>query len=390
MPVVAVKDNQIILKRKLSTPRYLLRHVNPHDLADGQCYVNGRKNKELNRFFAKTAARSIIEHISEQNPHYGALLKFVYSKCNHGTTNIGRVFNLLRENYMGLESYYALDIYLDANYYGSARQIGDTFKKIPRALFPILSAISKIRPINASCINDLFNADEERTKVAVKLLTYIKDNINTFSNSSLKATLVSGCNNYFMLGGLIACIMEHNLDCVKAIEYANYVITYENAKDIYTTWRDYLRSHKQVQAKYSHKYTKYPKYLVSQHDIAANMVQVLKIDSVALPYFQELEDNEDKQFIMLCPLQSQELAKEGAELKHCVKTYIERVVERKTKVMFLRLKSAPEESHVTVEVYKNAIVQAEGNGRRKVTPIEYKYLVKYAQRKQLELRVHIK
>ena len=129
---------------------------------------------------------------------------------------------------------------------------------------------------------------------------------------------------------------------------------------------------------------------MSQHDIAANMVQVLKIDSVALPYFQELEDNEDKQFIMLCPLQSQELAKEGAELKHCVKTYIERVVERKTKVMFLRLKSAPEESHVTVEVYNNAIVQAEGNGRRKVTPIEYKYLVKYAQRKQLELRVHIK
>ena len=59
---------------------------------------------------------------------------------------------------------------------------------------------------------------------------------------------------------------------------------------------------------------------------------------------------EDEEYLIVAPKESDDLAKEGMELHHCVKSYIDAVSEGRTNILFLRKKEEPEKPFFTIEV----------------------------------------
>lgn len=59
---------------------------------------------------------------------------------------------------------------------------------------------------------------------------------------------------------------------------------------------------------------------------------------------------EDDEYMIIAPEKANDLAKEGLELHHCVKSYIEAVAEGRTNILFLRKKINPDKPFFTIEI----------------------------------------
>lgn len=59
---------------------------------------------------------------------------------------------------------------------------------------------------------------------------------------------------------------------------------------------------------------------------------------------------EESKYCIVVPTESQELVKEGQELRHCVGSYIKRVASGTSFIVFLRHKDEPEKSFTTIEI----------------------------------------
>jgi hypothetical protein len=75
--------------------------------------------------------------------------------------------------------------------------------------------------------------------------------------------------------------------------------------------------------------------------------------------------NENETFVVIAPKIPSDLAAEGIELHHCVKSYINRVTEGSTNIMFIRKREEQDKPFFTVEVSNTgAIEQVHGFGNR--------------------------
>lgn len=63
-------------------------------------------------------------------------------------------------------------------------------------------------------------------------------------------------------------------------------------------------------------------------------------------------------YIFIYPDSTQDIKDEAASQNNCVASYIDKVIDGKCHILFLRKKSKPDESLVTIEVRNNHIVQA--------------------------------
>ena len=61
--------------------------------------------------------------------------------------------------------------------------------------------------------------------------------------------------------------------------------------------------------------------------------------------------------LIKAPDSEEEIRQEGFTLHHCVGTYINRVAEGKTVILFVRKISEPDTPFVTMEVYNGKVVQ---------------------------------
>ena len=74
---------------------------------------------------------------------------------------------------------------------------------------------------------------------------------------------------------------------------------------------------------------------------------------------------EEDELAVIAPTLPGDLANEGIELHHCVKSYIEKVANGKTNIMFIRKKTEIDKPFFTVEVSNNGVVeQVHGFGNR--------------------------
>ena len=77
---------------------------------------------------------------------------------------------------------------------------------------------------------------------------------------------------------------------------------------------------------------------------------------------------EDENYIVKAPKEPEELAKEGMELHHCVKSYISKVANGSTNIMFIRKKEEPDKPFFTVEIgNNNKIEQIHGSCNRNIS-----------------------
>lgn len=356
-------------------------NVAVYDLSDGSTYINGRKNKDLKRFFAGSELLDIIAIIKEQNVHYGKLLSQVYQLHNR-CSNLGTLLKHYKDKYMRFEQWYAVGVYVNLNQ--GAYYAEDTFKLTPKNILPLLRDVVNIYgELYIFNLQNLFN-DKDKIADKAKILLHLHENINLFSSDAIRQLMCTEDGMYF--GCLINIINDFNLDYKKAIEYLAYLITYESPEKLFKNWRDYLRMQGQIFMRTNHNYSKYPKYLLSNHDITVHIYNTLKYANVSLPFDENLEFYDDTTFAIICPKESKELVDEGINLRHCVKSYIDRVLEKKTNVVFLRDKKNLHQSYITIEVQNNQIIQAQGACRRALTLNEKNFITKYAREKKLLLK----
>ncbi len=109
--------------------------------------------------------------------------------------------------------------------------------------------------------------------------------------------------------------------------------------------------------------------IIEMHDLISDVYNAKrdKIEqekfNARIPVWQKYEYS-DENYSVIAPKSPSELAQEGLELHHCVKSYIPRVSQGTTNIMFIRENSNKEKPFFTVEIQDNTIQQIHGFGNR--------------------------
>lgn len=104
-----------------------------------------------------------------------------------------------------------------------------------------------------------------------------------------------------------------------------------------------------------------------------------------VPYWEKFEFS-DEQFAIVAPQYPEDMITEGNKLHHCVKSYIDRVSDGLTNVLFLRKKEELNEPFFTIELSNdNKIEQVHGNCNRNMStePGISEFVNKWAEKKKL-------
>ena len=141
------------------------------------------------------------------------------------------------------------------------------------------------------------------------------------------------------------------LDRIKTLEAINnisYLI-----RELY----DYASMMKQL----SDKYDKYPRHFLTTHQIAIRNYQRMKKEFSEELFKKRINKQYECSFgdyTFLYPNSTQDIKDESAAQNNCVSSYIDKVINGECHILFLRKKSSPDKSLVTIEVRNNQIVQA--------------------------------
>lgn len=223
-------------------------------------------------------------------------------------------------------------------------------------------------------------------------LQYDKNFIRSFIMSDLCSTYYRNYKLEYLLPDIIK---EYNLEVKRTVSYVYYLNTSEgmSMRDIRDYWLDYLKMSKLVYNK--GKYEKYPKYLRSKHDILQIHYNLYKEEfsenlftQAYKNYDYEYSNTTDK-YAIIQPKNTQQIKDEGRDLSHCVKSYIKDVIDGRTLIYFMRLKSELDTSLITLEIREGVIKQIRGDFNRNPTLEEFNFIKKFAKQKQLTINPHI-
>ena len=153
---------------------------------------------------------------------------------------------------------------------------------------------------------------------------------------------------------------EYDYNAKALLKYFDYCKTFE-ALEIQNTWTN-LWDYTSMMSRISQKYDKYPRHLLTSHQIAVRNYKRLKQQFDEELFKARIDTSMEKSFddyIFIYPKSTQEIKDEAAAQNNCVASYIQRVIDGGCHILFLRKKKFPNESLITIEVNNSGrIVQA--------------------------------
>ena len=271
--------------------------------------------------------------------------------------------------------------------------LSDTLEHVNKIPKDIIKWFINNKIFNPFVLRDL--AQEQTNQNAFRNcinLQYDKDFIRSFIMSDLCSTYYRNYKLEYMLPDIIK---EYNLEVKRTVSYVYYLNTSEgmSMRDIRDYWLDYLKMSKLVYNK--GKYEKYPKYLKSKHDILQIHYNLYKEEFSESLFTQAYKDydyeysNTTDKYAVIQPKNTQQIKDEGRDLSHCVKSYIKDVIDGRTLIYFMRLKSELDTSLITLEIREGVIKQIRGDFNRNPTSEEFNFIKKFAKQKQLTINPHI-
>ena len=90
-------------------------------------------------------------------------------------------------------------------------------------------------------------------------------------------------------------------------------------------------------------------------------------------------------YTIIEPKSTGDIFKEANQMHNCVASYIDRIIEGRTKIVFMREKENIDDSLVTVEVKNGHICQAYQKSNCRISEEQRKFLEKYAKNRKLVL-----
>lgn len=153
-----------------------------------------------------------------------------------------------------------------------------------------------------------------------------------------------------------------------------------------TLLRDYIK----MATKLGQEYEKYPKSLKKDHDVTMMNYKVKEdelkhkafTDAVSSEMYKSFEYKK-KEFAIISPTAMQDLINEGNELSHCIASYINRVIDNRCQIYFLRNTEDIAKPLVSIEVANGNIRQARGSHNRSVRAEEKEFIKEWAKKKEL-------
>ena len=142
--------------------------------------------------------------------------------------------------------------------------------------------------------------------------------------------------------------------------YIDRIKTFEAIEDmnyLLTELCDYANMMKQL----SPKYDKYPRNLLTTHRIACRNYNRMKKEFSEEIFKKRINKQYECSFgdyIFIYPKSTQDIKDEAVSQNNCVASYIDKVIDGKCHILFLRKKNKPDDSLVTIEVRDDRIVQA--------------------------------
>lgn len=127
--------------------------------------------------------------------------------------------------------------------------------------------------------------------------------------------------------------------------------------------------------------------IIEMHDLIVDVynakrdkIEQDKFDA-RIPFWKKYEYSDEK-YSVIAPTSPAELAQEGLELHHCVKSYIPKVSQGITNIVFIRENSNKEKPFFTVEIQDNTIQQIHGFANRNLeTEPDLAYFVRDWEKK---------
>ena len=140
------------------------------------------------------------------------------------------------------------------------------------------------------------------------------------------------------------------------------------------------------------KPTLYSSYLKQTHDILARNYKIRlteEQDELFKKRYEDFKDytTKDGKYIITHPSCAEDIKQEGYNLNHCCASYINKVIQGTSKLVFLRYAKSIAKSLVTIEICDKAIVQARGASNRSITKEEFAKICEYAQKNELKVQV---
>ena len=138
---------------------------------------------------------------------------------------------------------------------------------------------------------------------------------------------------------------------------------------------------------------KYPDYWLSEKQIMNEKYTEWKKlnNATTFAIHQERLINkvgyENDFFKVVVPLTNIDILDEAEQQKHCVASYVDKIVRGETNIVFIREKSDLETSLLTVEICENKICQVRGFQNRYYNKVEYDFMKEWAEKTGLELVV---
>lgn len=186
---------------------------------------------------------------------------------------------------------------------------------------------------------------------------------------------------------------EYNINLRRFIDYLCFDLYRQGYGEVNGTffreYMDYLSMQKNFYGKVKEKY---PEHFKTAHDVMSLKVNLASAAEQCQNFAEQAEQVKDLEYsaqgyCVVVPTEPRELADEGINLSHCVGDYIDRVASGECHILFLRRRSAPGQSLVTLQLCGQSICQAQGMNRRSITQEERKFLNHWGRAKQINIAV---
>lgn len=276
------------------------------------------------------------------------------------------------------------------------------YEMIKRGLNPpYISGYEQLFLSDINLFIKIFKEVKKNNKICnseLKDLFYIGHNIN-FNNvlyildkrkdSDFKIT-VGNCYNYKRIT-LLSVIKKYNLDFTTFIDYLFDNLYYQGIEEldgnILMMYDDYLNMQKIIYGKIKNKY---PDSLKLEHDRLVMKFNLHK------QYYQDkiIKFNQEKvkkieystkEYSIILPATSQDIIDEGINLHHCVGSYVEKVKDGITHILFMRKTDNIDESLITIEFNNDNILMVRGLQNRFANENEKKFIQKWAKVKGINI-----
>ena len=285
-----------------------------------------------------------------EDKNYARFLRYIQkANSRYGMRNIGTILDNV-PYYKNLEQIFSAGI--EDIIYISGHDIDYTINDIPKSLIKIAKKHSikiserlishyKINPnahLIAYNLDYMTLNDDDIFHVMIGTPSYRKDEPGYFNR------LITS----YGYNGKALWMYLDRLKTLEALTDFDYII-----REIY----DYAK----MMSAISDKYDKYPRNFLTTHKIACRNYNRLKKEfeeDVFKKRINKMYEVTYKDYIFLCPKCTQDIKDEAVMQNNCVASYIDKVINGECQILFLRKKSNPKQSLITIEIRNSRIVQA--------------------------------